>query len=141
MLHRKHINNGTHGNDVGHIHTNYDSCPWPNPFPLVRSPLPWIDFGYISHGRPHKHLIPTSKFKASTSPSCVEARANTHRHLLLSYRSAFPCRNICTQYFVFPVSNKWRCNFLLGLSKVNPTAAQVFLHPSRGAVWAFPKDM
>lgn len=125
MLHRKHINNGTHGNDVGLIHTNYDSCPWPSHFPLVRNPLPWIDFGYISHGRPHKHLITISKFRAATSsPSCLMARANTHRHLLLSYRSAFPCRNICTQYFVFPVSYKWRC--MLGLSKVKSTACTSF---------------
>lgn len=52
--------------------------------------------------------------------------ANTHRRLPLSYRSAFPCRNICTQYFVFRVYYKWRCNFLLGLSKMKPTACARF---------------
>jgi hypothetical protein len=52
--------------------------------------------------------------------------ANTHRQLPLSYRSAFPCRNICTQYFVYRVSYKWRCNFLLGLSTKKPTACTRF---------------
>ena len=40
VLHRKQINNGTHGNDVGLIHTNCYSCPWASTFPLVRNPLP-----------------------------------------------------------------------------------------------------